>query len=898
MKRRLRNFFWPVPVETEVDEELAAHIELQTQRYIREGHSPEQARAEAMRRFGDRSAVREECRDIRQDMEKDMRRSEFRDELRQDTVFALRGFRRAPLFTLVALITIAIGVGANTAIFSVVNTVLLRPLPYPYADRGIVLFNSYGPGPLDHAAVAGGELFDYRETIKSLDQIAGIRPGPPATLIVQGSEPEPITAYTATPNLFDVLGVRPILGRAFLPTDGRPGETPVAILSHSLWVRRFGSDSGIIGRQVVLNAIPRTVVGVMGEGMRFPDGPVGYAKAKAEMWVANTLETTRTPDQRGNQNLVVIGRMREGATRATLDRDLAALDARFRRQEPTRYASPGARDWHTVAIPLREEIVGSVRPALLMLTGAVALVLLIACVNVANLLLARTALRQRELAVRLALGADRFRLLRQLVTESMILALLGGLLGVAFAWLAVRGLRAYAVVEMPQLSATRLDPLVLGYCFALSAFAGVLIGLVPAFQQASAQPGSVLGESTRGSSAGASRRRLRSALVVAQVAMALVVLNTAGLLGRSFAAMQRVEPGFTADGVMSSYISLPRRLGGAYDSLHKVNAFYERLTSDLASLPGVTSVGGIYPLPASGEAWSGSFDVEGWPANSPEAPHAEYAVALPGYFKTLGMRVRGRDFTADDRPGRPRTVIVDEELATKYWPNEDAIGKRISQDASDTNGWMTVVGVVNHVRRDGPTKQGEPQIYMPYLQHPQGMLYTVLKTGTDPYSLVTPIRQAVRNLDRDLPISKQRSLADLQHDAIARQRFNLVLTALFAIAALALASIGLYGVMAYLVAQRTREIGIRVALGGRPSDVRGMVMRESLSIALLGLVVGTLGSLALSRGLTAVLFEIEPTDPVTYGSIAVLLLVVASAAAFGPARRATRVDPLIALRDS
>ncbi len=896
MKSRLRNFFWRVPVATEVAEELEAHIELQTARYIREGMTPEAARAKAIERFGDSSMVRAECTDIRQDMETDMRRSELREELRQDTIFALRGFRRAPLFTLVALVTIAIGVGANTAIFSVVNTVLLQPLPYPNAERNISIFNSYGNEPSDRTAVSGGELFDYRETMKSVDAIAAIRPGPPSTLTAVGADPEPINAYAVTPNLFDVLGVKPMLGRSFLPTDGRPNDALVVILSHAFWQRRFGGDRNVIGKTIIMNDFPRTIVGVMGEGMRFPDAPVNHARAKADLWAATTMETTRTPNQRGNQNLVIVGRMREGATRADLDRDLAAVTARFKRDEPSRYDGPGRKDWHTVASSLRDEMVGTVRPALLMLTAAVALVLLIACVNVANLLLARTTLRQRELAVRLALGADRMRLLRQLITESTILALFGGLLGTGVAWLAVRGLRTYAVVEMPQLEGTQLDLTVLTFSFLISAVAGVLIGLVPAFQQASASPGSVLGEATRGASAGTSRRKLRTALVVAQVAMALVILNTAGLLGRSFAAMQRVEPGFVPDGVMTSYISLPRRLGGRYDSVQKVSAFYAQLASRLASQPGVTSVGGIYPLPVSNDGWSGSFDVEGYPENSPEPPHAEYAAAMPGYFKTMGMKLRGRDFGADDIIGRPLTVIVDEELAKKYWPGQDAIGKRISQDA-ESSPWMTVIGVVNHVRRDGPTKAGEPQIYMSYLQRPQGMLYATVKTNGDPYALAGSIRQAVQSLDRDLPISKQRSLHDLQRDVIARQRFNLVLTALFAIAALALASIGLYGVMAYLVAQRTREIGIRVALGGRPGDVRGLIMKESLAIAGVGLVIGVAGSLALSRALTSFLFEVKPTDPLTYGSIAVLLMVVASLAAFGPARRATRVDPLTALRE-
>ena len=892
MKSRLRQFFWRVPVETEVSEELEAHIELQTRRYVREGLSPEEARSRAVARFGDTSAIRHQCTDIRQDMETDMRRSEFRHELRQDTVFALRGFRRAPLFTAVALTTIAIGVGANTAIFSVVNTVLLRPLPYANAHRIVTLNNGYRGNELQKTAVSTPELFDFRETFKSLDAIAGIRPA--SVTLTGAGEPEPLNAIVTTPNLFDILGERAALGRTFLPTDGAPNEAQVAILSHALWQRRFGGDSGIVGRQIVVNDIPRTVVGVMREGMRFPDAPVGYASARSDLWIANNGEAARTPNQRGNQNLVIVARMAPGATPAALERDRIATVARFKREIPDRYAQAGSDEWTIVTSTLRDEMVGTVRPALLMFTAAVAIVLLIACVNVANLLLARTALRQRELAVRLALGASKARLLRQLLTESTILALLGGVVGVAIAAVAIRALRVHGVVEMPQLDGARMDLTVLAFSFGVSALAGVLIGVVPALQP-SATPGLVLGAATRGASGGLARRRLRTTLVVAQVALALVVLNAAGLLGRSFVALQRVEPGFDPRGVMSAYVSLPRRAGGPYDSAQKVNAFYERLTADLASIPGVTSVGGIYPLPVSSDRWSSSFDVEGYPAGS-EPPHAEMAAAMPGYFRTMGIPLRGRDFTPDDRQGRPRTVIVDEDLARKYWPNEDAIGKRISRDGSEDS-WMTIIGVAGHVRRDGPAKASEPQVYLPYLQSPQGMLYAVVKTSLPPASLAVPMRQVVRSIDANLPVAKQRAVADLLHDSIARQRFSLVLIGLFALAALALASIGLYGVMAYLVAQRMREIGIRVALGGRPGDVRGMIMKESLAIAAVGLVIGLIGSLALSRALTGMLFEIKPTDPVTYVSIAALLLVVASLAAFGPARRATRVDPLTALRD-
>jgi predicted permease len=894
MKSRLRSFFWRVPVETEVNEELAGHIELQTQRYIREGLDPAEARARAIARFGDPSTIRQSAIQIRSDMETDMRRSEFRDELRQDAAFALRGFRRAPLFTLVAVVTIAIGVGANTAIFSVVNTVLLRPLPYPNAERIVTLSNAYRGDELEKSAVAGGEMFDFRETFKSLDQVAGIRAST-ATLTGPGGEPEPLNVTISTPNLFDVLGERAFLGRAFIPTEGRPNEPRVVVLSYSLWKRRFGGDSSIVGKQIILNDIPRTVVGVMRDGMRFPDGPVGYASARTDIWTCDTQEATRTPNQRGNQNLVVLGRLAPNATQAQVERDLAATIARFKRELPDRYAKAGEKEWTLVSSSLRDEMVGTVRPALFMFTAAVAIVLLIACVNVANLLLARTALRQRELAVRLALGASRKRILRQLVTESTILAMMGGALGAVLAALAIKGLRTYGIVEMPQLAGTRMDFVVLAFTFGVSALAGVCIGLVPALQQSAATPGMVLGAESKGASGGMARRRLRTALVVAQVAMALVVLNTAGLLGRSFVALQRVEPGFQPEGVMSAYVSLPRRLGGPYDSTYKVSAFFEKLAANLASMPGVTSVGGIYPLPVSNDRWSGSFDIEGRPEDK-VTPHSEYAAAMPGYFKTMGIPIRGREFTSDDQLGRTLTAVIDEELAKKYWPGEDPIGKRVSQDAESGN-WMTIIGVAGHVHRDGPAVESEGQLYMSYLQRPQGFLYAIARTTAPPTTLIAPMRQAVRSLDANVPVSKQRSLADLQHESIARQRFNVTLTAFFAIAALALASIGLYGVMSYLVAQRTREIGIRVALGGQPSDVRGMVVKEAVAIAVIGLGVGTLGSLALSRGLEGFLFGITPTDPVTYGTIAVLLLAVAAGASFGPARRATRVDPLTALRD-
>jgi putative ABC transport system permease protein len=892
--RRLRSraLFWRVPVETEVDEEIAGHIALQVHRYMARGMSEADARATALARFGDAERVRAECTTIRHHMEAEVRRTEYLSELRQDLLFALRTLRKNPIFTAVAVLTIAIGVGANTAIFSVIDAVLLTAPPYRHADRTVVLFNSYSQDGLGKAAVSAPEMFEFRETFRSLDAIAALRPAP-ATIVGEGAEPEQLNAYVVTPNLFDLIGMTSALGRTFRPDEGAPGGEMVAILSDGLWRRRFGADPGIVGRSIMINGIARLVVGVMPAGIRFPDEAIGYAKAPADIWLANSYAASNIPQNRGNQNLVVLGRMRPGATRASLDQDLIATANRFKSELPDRYASAAAKNWHVVALTLRDEMVGAVRPVLLLLGGAVGLVLLIACVNVANLLVARGALRQREVAVRLALGATRARLLRQLLTESLVLALGGGAIGVVLAWLGVRTLTLLQPGNIPRLEETTVNGPVLAFSLAISILTGLLVGLFPALQQSRADVAATLTEGARGASDGRSRRRMRALLVVAEVAMALVLLNGAGLLARSFAALQTVRPGFEPSGTMTMYTSLPR---SRYDD-EKVAAFYERLQTDIAATPGVTHVGGIFPLPMSGDGWSASFDIDGWPKDAVEEPHAEMAATMPGYFRAMGIpMLEGRDFTADDRAGRPWVAIVDESLARKYWPNESAIGKRVSSDVADGT-FETVIGVVRHVRSKGPAETSEPQMYLPYLQHPQGMLYSVVRTSASPATLANPMRDAVRLLDRDLPVSKVRAMDDLVRQTLARQRFNMLMLALLALVALGLASIGLYGVMSYLVAQRTREIGIRVALGGQPRDVRWLVVRESLWISVAGLVIGTGVTLMLSGVLGKLLFGIRATDPVTYVSIATLLFVVSWVAAYGPARRATRVAPLIALRD-
>jgi predicted permease len=811
------------------------------------------------------------------------------DRLRQDLRLAVRQLRRAPAFSAIVVATLALGIGANAAIYSVVDAVLVRPLPYRAADRTVVLWNTNETGRTYNAASAA-EFYDLKEGLRAFDAVIAIR-GQGLTLTGDGGEPEQLSVYQVSPNLFDALGATPELGRSFLADEGAPGGEAVILLSHALWTRRFGADRRIVGRTITVGGVLRTVVGVMPPGVRFPDAPLGWMRQQADVWVA--YQPPRG-DARGNQIMGLLARRREDRTEAQADLDLRLVSARLVAEYPRYYAPPAVRHWRMSAVALTDQMVGSVRPALLVLVGAVGIVLLIACVNVANLLFARGTLRRREIALRLALGANRSRVVRQLVTESTMLAVAGGLLGVVLARLGLPILTRLGA-EIPRLDGTRINPGGLAFALLVSIGTGVLVGMVPGIQQSRTDLRDALGEGSRGTTDGRRRRRLRSALVAAEIAMALVVLVAAGLLARSFAALQRVEPGFSSSNVLTLQLGLPRSV---YDSGAKVAHFYQQLVPDLAAIPGAVETSAIYPIPMGGEGWSGSFDVEGrvTPPNEP-APHAEYSVSMPGYFHAMGIPLTaGRDFGPDDRKAAAQVAIVDEKLAAKYWPHADPIGKRIST-SGDAGDWTIVIGVVGHVYRSGPTNEGEPQLYLPHQQHPERAMSLVVRTAGPPFALARSVREVVRRHDPDLPTSAMQSMEELTSAAIAPQRFNLLMLGLFAIVALVLASVGLYGVMSYLVSQRSREIGIRIALGGRPLDVRSMVVRESLGIALGGLAVGAVVSLALSRAVTTLLFGVSPLDPLTYATITILLLGVAALAAFGPARRAARVDPLVALRE-
>ena len=893
-RRRLRRVFFPVSIEREIADELRAHIELQTRRYVAEGMSEAEARTAARERFGDVERVRAECKDIRDDMEARMERAELRQELRMDVAFTLRTLRRSPLFTTVAVATIALAVGANTAIFSVLNAVLLRSLPYRHADRVAMIWNSYSRTTVSHTAVAVPEYFDLKAQLSAHDAIAAIRPQPSA-LVGDGGEPERVNAYVVSPNIFDLLGASPAIGRSFGGDDGSPSATRVIILSHALWMRRFGGDPSVIGKTVNLAGFVRTVVGVMPPDVRFPDAPLGFLREQADLWIPSTWENLRG-DARGNQIIAVVTRRAPGVGDARAKADLDAAAARWRVDYPRRYASESAKEWSLAGVGLRDQMLGSVRRSLVVIAAAVGFVLLIACVNVANLMLARGATRQKELAIRLALGAGRMRLVRQLMTESLVLSVGGGLLGLVLAWTGISVLVRLGANELPRIADTGVDGFVLLFSLALSIVTGLVVGIVPALQQSSdsAREGlNVKAVGTAGRARGGDR--LRFALVAAQVAMALVVLVGAGLLGRSFLALERVRPGFSADNVLSMQLTLGRP---KYDSTYKLVNFYQQLLAKTSASPGVSRVSGGYPLPMSGDGWSGSYLVNGEPSgpNDP-VPHAEYAVTLPGFFQTLGIPLlAGRDFEPTDTRDAPGVVIVDELLAKRHWPGQNPIGKEINQDGPGAP-WSRVVGVVGHIYRAGPQTEGEPQLYLPYTQNAQTTL-SIVARGTGPAtSLVPQLRASVRSLDPDLPIARLRPMSDLVSSATARQRFNATLLGIFALTALLLASVGLYGVMAYVVSQRTREIGIRMALGGQPSAIRWSVLRQGLFVSLAGLTIGVALSVMAAKAISGLLFGVQALDLPTYLAIGTLLLAVAVLASYGPARRATRVDPLLALRD-
>lgn len=807
-----------------------------------------------------------------------------------DVRFAARSATKRPAFTAVALATLALGVGATSALFSVVDGVLLRPLPFPHAERLLAVGTTPPSGEMKMGAVSYLDFVDYRDQMSSLESLDAFDPA--SHTLVAGGTAEKVSGAIVSGGFFDSLGVRMVLGRAFGRDDDHPGGPRVAVLGHALWQERFGGDPTIIGRSINLDGEPCTVMGVTPPGFRFP-----WRIDEAQLFTPAGLADKELLEARGLHTFGLVGRLREGTSLAQARAELKLLSDRLEKQ----YPDTNTKRWG-FAIPLAEQVVGpSSRRGLWMLMGAVVCLLLVACANVANLMLTRATEREREVAIRGALGADRSRLARQLLTESVFLGVVGGALGLFVAYGGVAALLSLAPPDLPRLHEIRLDNRVAIFTFVVSLLTGILFGLAPSLRGAHVDLAATLAESGRGVgvSGGHRRQRLRGAFIVAEVALALVLLTGAGLLIRSLNQVRGVNPGFDPNGVVSARIRLNE---ARYAKPEQSLAFQQRLTERLKNLPGVTEAALAFPLPFASSVVGTFIRDAGKPAPPPgERVNARYQAVTPGYFDTLKQPLkRGRTFVDSDLHGGHPVVILGESLAARLFPDRDALGQRVEFGVSvgdwDEDASWEVIGVAGDASFHSLDQPAPLTYYAPAYQQPWGSPYVVLRSSAEPLALVGPVREAVRALDPEVPVSDVKLLADLVAASSAERRFQSLLLAAFSVTGLFLAAIGLYGVMSYSVSLQSRDIGIRLALGAQRSAVLRHVLRYGLTLAVIGVVIGLAASLGLARTLESVLFRVSAADPPAFGGAAAMLILVALAASYLPARRATNLDPMATLR--
>jgi predicted permease len=873
------------PVEREVDDELQQHLDLRAREYEEQGLAPDAARRAAQRRFGDVESVRRQCRELARERNRERRRREWRSEARQDLRFAVRQIRRQPAFSLTAVLTLALGIGATTAIVAAVHAVLVRPFAYRQPD-GVVLVSTVWRGQPGGNVSAGNYVY-VQERAQGLRPLAAA--GYSSMNLADEGAAERVIGARVTHEFFDVFGVAPALGRVFTAEEDAPGSDRVVVLSHGLWRRRYGADPAAVGREIRLGGISHRIIGVM---------PAGFdpAAVSEELWRPMAF----TPERRAMHDehfLSVFGRLAPGFDTARANEELGRIAAGLRRDFPKDFADSSLQ-----AATLADAIAGPSRQPLLLLLGAVALVLLIACANVANLLLARGAARARELATRAALGAGRARIVRQLLTESLALAGLGAAAGLPLAAAALRGLLLIAPTNVPRLQEARLDGAVLAFTIALAFLSSVVFGVAPAWQASRLDLRGALLEGGRGGIGG--RDRLRRALIAAEVALALILLVGSGLLIRSARHLQRLDPGFEPEGLLSARLALP---ADAYPGHERPMQAYTSLLARLSASPGVTSAAASSQPPLVGGGSNGVIP-EGWSLDLKNAIQSRSQFVTPGYFETMRIPLkRGRTFTALDRRGAPKVMIVNESLARAAWPDQDPVGKRISccEGGPDRPDWKEVVGVVADVRTRGPAQEVRPEFYLPLDQIPveawswvQGTMTLVLRAhGVDVAALAPTVRAAVRELDPGVPVFDVATMPERLARSLQTARFSMLLTTALAGLGLVLAMVGVYGVVAYFVSQRTREIGLRVALGADGRDILRWVVGQGLRVVSLGLAAGTLGALLCGRLLRGLLFGVSASDPLTLLSVAALLAAVAVVAALIPAVAAIRVDPARALNE-
>jgi len=801
----------------------------------------------------------------------------------QDLRYGARMLLKNPGFTLIAVLTLALGIGANTAIFSVVNGVLLKPLPYREPEQLIRVFERSRTQP--KFPMSGGNFQDYRDQNSTLGGLALYTRQD--LELSQDDKPERLAALRVSAGFFELLGAQPLLGREFRREDELPDNNQVVILSHGLWQRRFNGDPNIVGRVVTLSGRPFTVVGVAPQGLQHVGGDyrsMPHGESVDAWWpVALSPQAGR-----GAHFLNAVGRLKPGVSIAQAEADFNAIAERLAQQFPNTNQS-----WRIAIQPLREEIAGRARTTLLALFGAVFFVLLIACVNVANLLLARATAREREIAVRSAVGAGRWRIVRQLLTESLLLSIVGGAAGILLAQWAIDALRALGPEQLPRLQAVNIDGRILFFTLGVTLLTGVLFGLAPALQAGQFNLNALLKEGGRGG--GGQRRRLRDALVITEVALALALLAGAGLLIRSFWKLQQTDPGFNPERVLTASLTLP---GARYGDAPKVASFQRQLIDRVTALPGVQSAGVTSDLPWTGYDENAGFTIEGKTFPPNDGPSARYHYVSSDYFRTIGVPlIAGRFFNADDRQDAQLALLINRSMAERYWPGESAVGKRLTFSSQPKEkDWYTIVGVVGDVKDFPHSPAAAPAFYWATTQLTPRQLILAVRFSADPLNLIEAVRGEVRSLDKDLPLADAQTLETIAAIAVAGRRFTLWLVGFFALTAMALAAIGIYSVLSYLVAQRTHEIGLRMALGAQLGNVLKLVIRQGMTLVLLGIASGMAAAFALTRLIKGLLFEVSATDPLAFALAATLLALVALLACYVPAWRATKVDPMVALR--
>jgi putative ABC transport system permease protein len=806
-----------------------------------------------------------------------------------DLRYATNFLRRSPGFAFVAILILGLGIGANTAIFTLVDTVLLRPLPYHDPTRLVMLWQSLPAQGLAQVPVSQADFADFQKQSRGFENLAAIYIDKEEFGLTGSGDPEQLRGMPVSTNLFSILGVQPMLGRDFLPGEDQPGNENKVMLSYGLWQRRFGGDRGVIGKAITLDRQPRIVVGVMPRGFNFPPPMhfgVGEVSGGKELWIPCVVDKTN----RDYHPLGVVARLKPGVSVRQAGAEANTLARALAKAYPKSNDGIGAN-----VASMQEQVVSNIRPALVVLFGAVGCVLLIACVNVANLLLARSAGRRKELAVRAALGASRGDLIKQMLLENFALAIPGGALGVLLALWSTDLLRSLTKANVPRLDELSANAAVVGFAAALSLLTGLAAGLVPAFSASRVDLNESLKVASR-TLAGARQNTLRNALVIAQISLALLLLTGAGLLIRSFQQLLHVDPGFQSNNLLAMELRLPR---SRYDKDVQLVAFETQLLERIRALSGVVSAGAVNSLPVAGFQGASIVSIEGHPSPKTFASGmlVGQRVVSTDYFATMRTPfLAGRDFSMRDAPGAPKVAIVNQALATRYFPGENPLGKRIKIDEAGEE-WQTIVGITASMRHSGLGADADPEIFSPYLQGPWTSMTVVVRSRAHPENLSAAVRSQLWAIDKDQPISRMSTMDHILADSLAGRRLNLALLASFAGVALLLALIGIYGVISYAVVQRTSEIAIRMALGAQRASVWKLVLAQGATLSAVGILVGFIASLMLTRFMSTMLFQVRPMDPMTLASVAGVVLATALLATFLPARRATRIDPMEALRD-